>query len=150
MSCETEARVSLLLDDALSATEAVAVRQHITECASCRRLERDFAHLGRVIRSYEPTPGVSTEAALQAVVGSRSARFWRRRVSVPLPLAAAATLVLAALGVWTAYGELTRLDPGRRVANTVQGGLPATDPVGLDRFDLGHRALLYKVRRDGD
>lgn len=140
MSCEFETRVSQWIDGELPSAEAGIVKDHLGECDFCRKLEQDFLDLGQAVRSYAPELTRSSGEVLREVTSGRPTRFWSRPVPVPMSWAIAALLALFSLGAWTAYQQAR----GETSAGTIRLAEPTHD--GLDRFDRGERAVLYKVR----
>ena len=142
MSCEFESRVSLLIDGELPPEEAARVEQHVAGCDACRELERDLRHLGQAVRAHDPALDQTATEALGVVMAASSGGFWKRRVTIPLSLAVAAMLAIVSLGVWTAY---LHVSPGWQ-PTPVKLTEPSVATPGIDRFDQGQRAILYKVR----
>lgn len=146
MSCEMEPKVSLLIDGELADAERVDVEAHLKHCAACRQVRRDFLHLSETIRSHRVEPRGSTSDALDALLSTAHGGFWKRRVSVPLPLATAATVTVLVLGAWAALQQLTPAAPA--VPADVTLATSDAEVNLLDRYDGGLPAVLYKVRRD--
>ena len=142
MKCEFESRVSLLVDGELSPEEVARVEAHVAGCEGCRQLERDLLHLGQAVRAYDPALDRTAAEAFGSVMAASGGGFWKRRVTIPLSLAAAAMLALVSLGIWTVYRQVS---PGEPPAS-VKLAEPTVGMPGLDRFDRGQRAVLYKVR----
>lgn len=144
MSCEFEPRVSLLIDGELPAAERTSVEAHLRDCAGCRQLRRDFGEVGETIRTHQPKPERSAAEALDAIVRTQRAGFWNRRVTVPLPVAAAATVALIALGTWATLQQVTPRPQAVPASSEVAASAPVQNL--LDRYDHGQPAVLYKVR----
>jgi len=101
-------RLSDYLDDELDAGERTAVEAHLERCAECREtldgLRRVVARARRVTDA--PPDADLWPAIATRIGGARAERppVWRRRVSLTVPQAVAAGLVLvlgSAVGVWT-------------------------------------------------
>lgn len=141
MSCtEIEMKLDLLLDGELPDTEGEAVFQHLAHCRDCQAYLSRYAQIRSAIREEK----VSLPASLDERVlgsgaesGQKRKSVWRSRVNIPLPVAAAAVLCLAAL---TAFALLSDREPEPQQAvngNLVDAGrveylylLPAVEVIG--------------------
>src|SRR5579859_6577031 len=81
MRCDFEEDVSALFDGELRDEEAARVRAHVETCAACRELLDDFESVRESVRSLHQ-------------IESQPRSLWRRRVTIPLPIAAAIAVLL--------------------------------------------------------
>ncbi len=119
MSCGFEEEVSALFDGELPEGDAARVRAHVASCASCRELLGDFESVRAQVRSLRVTTS-----------------WWRRRVSIPLPLAAALALLVVA-APFAAYRRAgpPRVAAPQTVVRRAGSGL-------LAQYDGGGRARI--------
>lgn len=106
MSCERfEEQVSAYIDHELHDDEAGALFMHLGGCASCRKAMTEALDLGSGLRDQAPllAPNELDEKVLSIVrrrqfwISSRHAvpaTVWQRRISMRIPVAAAAMLIL--------------------------------------------------------
>ena len=132
MSCTFEQEVSALFDGELAASEAAAVREHVSGCGSCRAMLGDLESMRTSIRE------------LRAVGAGESARpFWRRRVSIPAPLAAALVLWMLA-APFIAFRSAYRAHPPSTASMAVRESRPDI----FAPYDGGGRAVIGFERHD--
>ncbi len=145
MSCaEIEMKLDLLLEGELPDTEGEVVFQHLAHCRECQGYLSSCAQIRSAIREEK----VSLPASLDERVlgrGAESGRteksVWRSRVNIPLPLAAAAVLCLAALTAFALWRD-REPEPQQAVTGTlVDAGrveylylLPAVEVVGSNQI----------------
>lgn len=113
MNCPFAEDVSAYFDGEVTAEERARVEAHLETCASCRAMLADFRDL---------------RAAFHPVVP-----LWRRRVAIPLPVAAVLALALC-LAPFVAF---------RR--GGVRAPVPSAPPAKSDvlaRYDGGGRAVI--------
>ncbi len=93
---EFERLISDQLDSELPEAEARALSEHLRDCASCR----EFADSCRRVRDVIQRLPQPTEAA-PSLLPQRAVNvpWWRRRLSVPMPVAAGIAILL--IGGWT-------------------------------------------------
>jgi anti-sigma factor RsiW len=100
-----EEQVSALIDNELNEEEAELLFRHLSACPSCRRSLRTVLDLRSDLKEQEPplAPAELDEKVLRrAVVEKRyvgdrkpmAIRMWKRRISIPMPVAAAITIIL--------------------------------------------------------
>ncbi len=104
MTCETVRQdLSGLLDDALEAPAARAVRQHVDSCDGCRAELESLEHLSKLLAArLEPDPGFIVRFRMrrdQAMEESMAWLPWRRLALRLAPLATAAVIGVTA-GFW--------------------------------------------------
>jgi predicted anti-sigma-YlaC factor YlaD len=116
MSCPFEENVSALFDGELDAAEVARVQAHIDTCDSCRAFLEDA---GEIRGSMRVLDRIAPAAPRRSV--------WRRRIAVPLPIAAILALAIVLVPVVTLL---------RRPA------APALNDV-FTRYDGGRRAVIY-------
>lgn len=129
-------QLALYVDGGLDEVEREIVDSHLSFCADCADDLADLREYGRLASSAEPKP------AMHVAPADEAPSTWRRLVALlgtftsPLPAAAAAALVLVALGgVWLATrdrgapveGESARLRP-----ETYPSPAPAVVPGQID------------------
>lgn len=144
MSCaEIEMKLDLLLDGELPDTEGEVVFQHLAHCRDCRTYLSSYSQIRSTIREDRiAVPASLDEKVLGRAeeTGHKALNVWRSRVIIPLPVAAAAVLCLAAL---TAFALLSDREPEPQQAvtgNLVDAGrveylylLPAVEVVGSNQ-----------------
>jgi anti-sigma factor RsiW len=111
MTCELyEERLSALVDNELPEGEAESLFRHLSACLDCRQSLRRALELRSDLKEEVPpmAPKELDERVLQVVSnakrysGNRRAMpilRWKRRISLPLPVAAALSVILVAAGV---------------------------------------------------
>ena len=149
MTCPELFKVSMLMDGELSPTQEAQLRIHLADCRECSQAWQDFTALRRQMQSVTADAANDADDVLKRILFPSKSGFWRRRIAVPAPLAAAAALLLAALTVWTATMRL-----GQATQTPLPSGIEAqfpSPPEGFDlaRFDQGGRALIYKQPKPG-
>ncbi len=135
-------RLPAYLDDDLSPAGRLEMERHLVDCADCRQALADLRALVAEARRLPSTPPVrNLWPAIEAAVGPSSSRatpVWRRRMSLPVPVAIAAGVVLAvtsALGVWTL---MYRPAPAADVAAAAAVEAPVLRPAFLAPVPYGH------------
>lgn len=126
MSCEFEEEVSAWHDGELSDTDAVRIAAHVAQCASCTALVADFDAVRRSVRALRDLR-----------VSGVAVPFWRRRIAIPLPIAA----TLAILFVSALFIAFHRGERARPVA-APPSILRQSDSGLLARYDGGGRAVI--------
>lgn len=128
MRCDFEEDVSALFDGELRDEDAARVRAHVESCATCRELLDDFESVRESVRTLHP-------------IEAQPRSLWRRRVTIPLPIAAAiALLLLGAPFVAFRRGEQAKA-PASSVVRSSNSGL-------LAPYDGGGRAVITIRRKD--
>ena len=145
MTCPELFKLSLLLDGELEESEVEQLRTHLADCPQCSSAWSDFSGLRGELRALAAQAGRDEEEALRRFVASTRGGFWRRRLAVPAPLAAAVAVLLMALVLW--IGML----PGGPGISTQGLGLQPPEQVsqpagGIDfaRYDHGARPVIFK------
>jgi anti-sigma factor RsiW len=111
--CPEGELLSAFFDGEVQAPWAERVEEHVRTCTRCReRLER-LRRLRELLQSdpepeYQRSLQHTWEALLSRIWRSfnRGRSFWRTRVAVPLPAAAAALFLLFALGVLLVFATV--------------------------------------------
>lgn len=108
MTCDMyEEQVSALIDNELNEEGAELLFRHLSVCPSCRRSLRTVLDLRSDLKEQEPpvAPAELDERVLRRAAGEKryagdrkpmALMVWKRRISMPLPLAAAITIILIA------------------------------------------------------
>ncbi len=92
---EFERLISDQLDGELPEAEARAVHEHLRTCASCLEFAESCRRVREVIqRLPQPTGAIATRLPQHTV----NVPWWRRRLSVPVPVAAGIAILL--IGGW--------------------------------------------------
>ncbi len=83
-----------------------AITEHLAGCPSCRAVAERLEYTRRALRADDPFDWQGARERVRLRLGARMAAplvarlpFWRRQVSVPLPLALLAAGLVIALGV---------------------------------------------------
>lgn len=104
--------ISALLDGQVTVSERAAVELHLRDCAECRALMGDFRNLAATEASLQPPPVpagllAAVRARLEAagepagrVVAAPARRWWTGPWRSPLPVAAAAGVMVAIAALW--------------------------------------------------
>jgi len=116
--------ISRYLDDDLSDREEQEMFAHLAGCESCRGFVRDVMQLRNALRRIPaPEPSDSLDRRVLSIpeqwarehhhVLSRTAGFWKQRLAVPMPAAAAVLLAfllttVLALSMWFRPVEQTK------------------------------------------
>ena len=112
MSChQMHETISAYLDGELSADEREAFGKHLESCSDCRRELADQERLWTFLGSFEEdqvSVGL-TRRILESTVGPRRKRGRSHRLRWAVPVAAAASLLVAA-GVWHHFNTPPVLD----------------------------------------
>lgn len=102
MDCEYLEKISLLIDDRISLSEAEGLRTHIDNCQECRRTEKSFLVLRQQIRSLPTIRDKVTERnVLQKILSKRSAgrkKNHRKSAFQQQRVVAAAVLLITLIG----------------------------------------------------
>ncbi len=88
-----ERMLSSRLDEELPNAQKQELDNHLADCRACREFDANLIEQRRVLRSL---PDVIVPAGWQST--SIKAKWWKSRLSVPFPVAAAIALV--AIGGW--------------------------------------------------
>src|SRR5262249_43420932 len=155
--CDMLERVSQLIDGELTPEDDRLVREHLAVCAECRRAREDFLGTRELLRSCPPDPNLdATDRARRRLFGKPVVRAsnagvwrasaWRRKISVPLPVAAA---FMAAMVVMSFVLFRSQMIAGHMRSKALEIIQPAEQPIegkatNLARFDHGGRAVVYK------
>lgn len=102
-------RLSEYLDDSLSRGERLDVERHLLDCADCRRT---LDELRAVVAEARRLPDIAPASNLWPAVAGQIGTAWRpRRVSLPVPAAIAAGVLLALTSALSAWAILNRPAP---------------------------------------
>ncbi len=135
MDCNFAVKVSMLLDGELSPEESAGVRKHLAECPECREMESDFRFFRERIRD-----ALAADAAVSpAFPAPRRVPFWKRKIAVPVPLAALALLLAAVFGIY----RLNEINRNAVPAPAENGGPTERRADSLARFDHGGRTEMF-------
>jgi len=103
--CPDRQIISAYLDGEIESPWDTAIAEHLTSCQACRSLHARLAETRRILKE-EPvadwhTPMERVRRALRArtLPRRREPLVWERRLSVPLPIAAAAAALVLFLGI---------------------------------------------------
>ena len=88
-----EQRLSSRLDEELPSEQQHELENHLAVCPSCRDFDIELTSQRRILQSL---PDVVVPDGFRAV--PNTLKWWRRRLSLPLPVAAAIALI--AIGGW--------------------------------------------------
>lgn len=135
-------RLSAYLDDDLSPAGRLEMERHLIDCADCRdaleQLRGLVVEAGRLSATApERNLWPSIEAAIVPEDPQASAA-WRRRVSVPLPIAIAAGALLAVTSALGAWMVSHRPAPAADVAAATALEAPVSRPISLAPVPYGH------------
>ena len=103
---EYEARISALIDDALTTDERIEVLAHLDNCPACRAYWEDLLSLRDLLRAEEtPAPAGFADAVMARVHETKQEKAPERKV-LPFPqwkrfAALAACCAVVLLGIWS-------------------------------------------------
>jgi anti-sigma factor RsiW len=139
------------MDGELPANGGDAVFQHLAVCRECQSYLSRYSQIRSAIREERiAIPASLDEKVLgrSEETGRKEQSVWRSRVNIPLPVAAAAVICLAAL---TAFALLREREPEPQQAvtgNLVDAGrteylylLPAVQVVGNDQIEQSSESI---------
>jgi len=104
--CPDPQLLSIYVDGELPSPWKERMESHFSQCSECREKLDNLRHLRELIKKDEPVFMEEARGRIwQKLESGRrfktDAGLWRRRLSVPLPAAAAAAVVIALLaGLW--------------------------------------------------
>ncbi len=126
--CPDHAFLSAFLDGELEQPWKAAVEEHCESCPSCRLALSRMAETRRLLTAELPSDWHAPMERVRARIMAHSVRLpilvpvWRRRLSVPVPMAAAAMFVVAVLAV-ALFFSLTHPNVGMvRITKAPAGG----------------------------
>ena len=121
--CPDQQLFSIYVDGEMPSPWKEKLENHLTECSACREKYENFRQLRELFKKDTDAKQLSeqklTETAKNRVwqkltVRRRhrpSASLWRRKISIPLPAAAAAAIVITFIaGMWLSGGQTQRND----------------------------------------
>jgi anti-sigma factor RsiW len=103
-----ERLISDSMDDPLSADSKAELVEHLLDCDRCRQFEKMLLAQRQLLQGLpEPEPSQRHSVRMEDLLIMRDRRpLWRRRISVPFPVAA--VLAIAMLAGWLlAFGGLS-------------------------------------------
>ena len=148
MGCHLIEKVSQLIDGELGPAEAASTSAHINSCEACQRAQADFLRLQREIKACDvQLDTFTTTHAMRNVLNALDAPFWRKRITIPIPVMAMLLISIVAMGLWG--GFLRSQTPATQTAKVRPAPAEAKPQHTLDlsRFDHGERAVVIKVRQ---
>jgi len=100
-----ERLISDSMDDLLSADSKAELAEHLLDCEHCRHFEETLSTQRQLLQGLpEPLPAERQSIQMPDFSIMRDRRpLWKRRISVPLPIAAVLSLVMLA-GWFLAFG----------------------------------------------
>jgi predicted anti-sigma-YlaC factor YlaD len=143
--CPDREILSAYIDGEIPAPWDGVIAEHVESCATCRALHARLEETRRILREpvdlLEPMERVRQRILASPPARSRVISPWRRQVSLPLPVAAVAALLLLTLGVALAM-SIARTNVGFiRVTRAPTGGTEYQFAVPADKAE----ALLKQL-----
>ena len=145
--CPDREILSAYLDGEIGPPWEAAIRAHVAECPTCRPVMERLEKTRRVLREapigdwQEPMERVRRAILTRVPPLPQPVPAWRRQVSLPLPLALLAAVLLIALGVSSAL-SFARTNVGFiKVTKAPAGGTEYQFAVPVDKVE----ALLKSV-----
>jgi len=145
--CPDREILSAYLDGEIGSPWDRAIAEHVAACDRCREIYRRLEETRRILTEgpfeewREPMERVRRGILAHVPPAPRSVSTWRRAVSVPLPVAVLAAVLLLALGVSLAL-SIVRSNLGFvRVTRAPAGGTEYQFAVPVDKVE----ALLRSV-----
>lgn len=144
--CEFEGKLLAWLDKELPSPDAIAVEQHVRECAECRFRSDAYQRVSTAFAAYREAASVRVLsevpdplAQLRQAVFGRWRAVWGASIHVPVPMIALAALVLA-IGFWQwSRRVVVRESPPRVQVKTVRVEVPVVKKEVVTR-------LVYRDR----
>jgi len=152
MNCSFEEKVSMLIDGELSDSESLRVRAHIAGCAECLETEKDFLFFRQQLRE-SASEFVGEKMTTPQIFPVKKKSFWRKGISIPIPVFAIFILILCGLSFWLIASRFGQSGE-TAVENSVKN-LPAkidktSGEISIAQYDNGGRAEIYVVPRVGN
>jgi predicted anti-sigma-YlaC factor YlaD len=145
--CPDREILSAYLDGEIGAPWDTAIREHVTACDKCRAVFERLEKTRRILQEdlvgdwKEPMERVRRGILTRVSPLPRPTPAWRRQVSLPLPLAVLAAVLLVALGVSFAL-SIGRSNIGFvKITKAPAGGTEYQFAVPVDKVE----ALLKSV-----
>lgn len=134
MMCPDRELLSAFFDGEVEDPWRTDIKKHLESCLKCRQILSSYQRLRRILEE-DPVPdcqGAQLRTLEKVIAGSgvipgKTVPFWKKRLQVPLPLAAAAAVVLIFLGAFFS------LKPGRTSTQLVEAG---TKPTPLAELSI--------------
>ncbi|MDR0718350.1 MAG: zf-HC2 domain-containing protein [Treponema sp.] len=160
--CPDRQILSLYVDRELPSPWKEKLETHLDSCGDCRKKINKYKALSAVLKSggddalMEAKDRVwarmASAAALRGLkaesspLGGREIRLWKRRVSIPLPAAAAAAVIFVAAAIFVLAGM------GSPAAGTAQSAFLANSPQeevpGMTAFSDMDGVMQYLSSQD--
>lgn len=161
--CPDRQILSLYVDRELPSPWKEKLETHLDSCGECRKKIDKYKALSAALKCgggggalMEAKDRVWARMVSRAALrgpkaesprpGDREIRLWKRRVSIPLPAAAAAAIVFVAAAIFVLAGT------GSPAAGTVQGALLASSPQedipGMAAFSDMDGVMQYLSSQD--
>jgi anti-sigma factor RsiW len=165
MECkEFRQLLDLYVDGELSPEASFSALEHMETCVRCKQAQNQLLLLRqavkRVVKQSEPpsdlvrkvnritkSPWHRWPRFLGPPQTEAHVSFWRRKVSVPIPVFALLLFTVLIGGIWFISTQTSH-----RLTPTVvrkDDSVKSTDPGAFDltQFDRGERAAIYKIRQ---
>jgi len=110
--CPDQQILSVYIDEELPSPWKEKLEHHLTECSACRERVESFLHFRELLKKDTTIKQEVIKEKVWQKLASRQGirhhkRIWQRRLSIPLPAAAAAVLIIAFMTVmWFRGGQI--------------------------------------------
>lgn len=142
MDCNFAVKVSILIDGELSVEESEKVRKHIDDCQECQKLEKDFLFFRQQIKE----PLVVREFELPQILSEKKTPFWKRGISIPVPVLVGLLVLLLGLGVSFVFFRFNQAK-SFSTQNIPVKSKESPKKSTLASYDKGERAEIYVVKQ---
>ena len=152
--CPDDATLSAYYDEELDAATTASVSAHVAGCDRCQGVVSSFALLSGSLQVPSLPVGRSSVIESKRHVAARAillgpTTLWGRSLSVPLPIAAAAAIILIFAGLLLNIGRRSttsaRVDSGGSVLDSIVQYLDARTPASPVVFNLPESATFRVV-----
>ena len=150
--CPDQQLFSIYVDNEMPSPWKEKLENHLTECSVCREKYEEFRQLRELFKKDTDTEQKLAETAKSRIWQKLSTKrrrmpnpgLWHRRISIPLPAAAAAVIILTFMaGMWIRGSQLQVNDNNAMASQQII-------PFDLSGFSLASEDGLPVIMPDTD
>lgn len=100
--CPEPQYLSAYFDGEIEGTVRQSIQEHVEHCAVCRQTLQEMETLQTLLKADPPPDHREALSRFQSsltYIQPRPDRFWKRRIRLPMPVAALAAVLFACLGI---------------------------------------------------